>query len=126
SLPYAVAAELQFGKVGPAELEEAAWSSPPIARWLERIAVGIDPYMADEDEPAVTLVTKEGGRHTTIVAFPAGSPANPLPDDQLIAKFRDLAGTVMPKPQIEQIENAILRVEMIGDVRTLPDFLNRQ
>ncbi|HEY2836568.1 MAG TPA: MmgE/PrpD family protein [Rhizomicrobium sp.] len=125
SLPYAIAAELQFGKVGPAELEPQAWSSQAIQTWLDRIVVGIDPVMADEAEPAVTLVTKDAQRLKTIVEFPYGSPANPLSDDQLIAKFRDLAGAVLSGPQIDRIENAILGLDAAADVRDMPSLLKR-
>ena len=123
SLPYAVAAELEFAKVGPVELEESAWSSPAIAAWLERIAVGIDSRMADGDEPAVTLITGGGKRHTATVAFPLGSPANPLSDEQLVAKFRDLAGLVLPARQTGLIEAAIWTLEASADCRALPDLL---
>jgi len=124
SLPYAVAAELQFGKVGVAELEEVAWSSPSVASWLERTKVRIDPAMADEDEPVVTLIGTDNLRYRTRVEFPHGSPANPLPDDQLIAKFRDLADTVLRKSQIDEIENSILQIDRIPDVRRLPVLLS--
>jgi 2-methylcitrate dehydratase PrpD len=123
SLPYAVAAELQFGKVGPAELEPGRWLSPAILAWLDRIAVRVDPGMADADEPAITLVTKDGQRHRTIVEFPSGSPANPLPDEQLIAKFRDLAGLVLSAPRIAKIEDMVLNLDRIGDARDLPCLL---
>lgn len=123
SLPYAVAAELQFGKVGPAELESNSWSSPAIQVWLDRIAARTDPGMADEDEPAVTLIAKDGRRHRTIVEFPTGSPANPLPDEQLIAKFRDLAGQVLTGSQIAKIENAVLKLDEAADARDIPDLL---
>lgn len=125
SLPYAVAAELQFGKVGLAELESGSWSSPAIQAWLDKIAVRIDPGMADEDEPAVTLVAKDGRHLRAVVEFPAGSPANPLPDDQLIAKFRDLAGQVLPAFQVGKIENAVLNLDENADARGLPDLLKR-
>jgi len=124
SLPYAVAAELQFGKVGVAELEEVAWSSPSVASWLERTKVRIDPAMADDDEPILTLIDTDNLRYRTRVEFPLGSPANPLSDDQLIAKFRDLAGTVLRKPQIDEIENIILQVDGIPDIRGLPILLS--
>jgi len=123
SLPYAVAAELQFGKVTPTELEQVAWSSPAIQSWLDRISVRIDQSMADDDEPAVTLITNDNSRYRTIVAFPYGSPANPMTDEQIIAKFRNLAGTVLSKSQIEKIENAILNLDTISDCRQLPNFL---
>ena len=123
SLPYAIAAELQFGKVGPAELEPDRWSSPEIQAWLDRIAVRIDPGMADADEPAVTLVAKDGRRYRAIVEFPSGSPANPLADEQLIAKFRDLAGLVLPASRIAEIENVVLKLDEIADARDLPNLL---
>ena len=125
SLPYAVAAVLQFGKVGPAELEPGSWSSQAIQDWLDRIAVRIDPAMADEDEPAIALVTKDGRRFRTVVEFPAGSPANPLPDAELIAKFRDLAGMALPRSQVDEIEDAILRIDMNPDTRALANLLSR-
>lgn len=125
SLPYAVAAELQFGKVGPAELEQDKWSSPAIQVWLDRSQVRIDPSMADADEPAVTLIARDGRRHRTIVEFPSGSPANPLADEQLIAKFRDLAGQNLPASQIARIENAVLNLDEIADARDLPGLLKR-
>jgi len=125
SLPYAVAAELQFGKVGLAELEPGIWASPAIQVWLDRTQVRIDPGMADEDEPAITLITKDGRRYRAIVEFPTGSPANPLPDEQLIGKFRDLAGQVLSGPLIEKIEKTVLSLDEIADIRDLPRSLKQ-
>jgi 2-methylcitrate dehydratase PrpD len=123
SLPYAIAAELQFGKVGPAEIEPTAWASPRIAEWLGRISVHIDDEMADEDEPAVTIVASGGHRHTATVPFPYGSPANPLPDNQLIAKFHDLSGAILPSQRLSEIVETVLDLDRMPDVRTLPALL---
>jgi 2-methylcitrate dehydratase PrpD len=123
SLPYAIAAELHFGKVGPAELDPAAWSAAAVQALLDRVSVRITPGMNDADEPLVSLVTKDGRRYRAQVAFPYGSPENPLPDDRLIAKFRDLAGTVLSKVQVEQVENAILGLDRVADCRTIPVLL---
>jgi len=123
SLPYAIAAELQFGKVGVAEIEPAAWTSPRIAEWLSRISVHIDDRMADEDEPVITVAISHGHRHTMTVPFPYGSPANPLPDDQLIAKFYDLSNAILPSQRLDEIAEAILNLERASDVRTLPALL---
>lgn len=123
SLPYAVAAELQFRKVGAAEIEPAAWSSPHISGWLERISVQIDDGMRDEEEPAITIITHDGGRFTETVAFPFGSPANPLPEDQLIAKFLDLGRQVLAPQRLGEIKDTILDLDRIADVRELPVLL---
>jgi 2-methylcitrate dehydratase PrpD len=123
SLPYALAAELQFEKVGPAQIEPAAWTSPRIAEWLNRISVHIDDRMADEDEPVITIATSHDHRHTTTVPFPYGSPSNPLPDDQLIAKFYDLSGAMLPSQRLNEIAGTVLNLDGVSDVRPLPALL---
>jgi 2-methylcitrate dehydratase PrpD len=123
SLPYAIAAELQYEKVGVAEIEPAAWTMPRIAEWLNRISVHIDDRMADADEPAITIATSDGHRHTATVPFPYGSPANPLPDDQLIAKFYDLSRAILPTQKLDRIAEAVLNLDKASDVRALPALL---
>jgi 2-methylcitrate dehydratase PrpD len=123
SLPYAIAAELEFGKVGLAEIESTAWSSSRIAEWLKKTCVHIDDRMADEDEPRITIETSDGRRHIATVSFPYGSPANPLPDDQLIAKFYDLSGAILPAERLSEIVETVLSLDGISDVRALPSLL---
>ncbi|MEO8896086.1 MAG: MmgE/PrpD family protein [Rhizomicrobium sp.] len=123
SLPYAIAAELQFGKVGVSEIEPAAWTSPRIAEWLSRVSVHIDNHMADADEPVITIATSGDHRHTATVPFPYGSPKNPLPDDQLIAKFHDLSGGILLSQRRNEIVETVLRLEVVSDARTLPTLL---
>ena len=123
SLPYAIAAELQYGNVGPAEIEPAAWASADIAAWLGRISVRSNDRMTDEEEPIVTIATIGGDRYTATVAFPYGSPANPLPDDRLVGKFRDLSRNVLPGEKLNRIEEAILALDGQADVRDLPALL---
>ncbi len=126
SLPYAMAAELQFGKVGVTEIEPAAWTSPRIAEWLSQISVHIDPLMADEAEPVIAVTTSQGHRHSTTVPFPYGSPENPLPDDQLIAKFYDLSARILPSQRLKKIVETILNLDTISDARTLPALLRAE
>jgi 2-methylcitrate dehydratase PrpD len=123
SMPYALAAELQFGKVGPTEIEPGAWTSPQIAEWMKRISVHIDDGMADADEPAITVATSGGARHTATVPFPHGSPENPLPEDELIAKFYDLSAPILPDRRLNGISEAVLELENSADVRNVPALL---
>lgn len=123
SLPYAVAAELQYGKVGPAEIEPAAWQSQSVQEWLSRISVHVDNRMANEDEPIISVATKDNRRYTTTIHFPYGSPANPLPDDRLIEKFHDISCKILPRQRLNKIEEAILTLDGLVDVRNLPALL---
>lgn len=123
SLPYALAARLHFGKVYLAELEEAAWSAPAIGSLLDRIVLRVDPSMKDEDEPAITITTADGNLYSETVEFPLGGPLNPLSDDRLVAKYADLAGTVLPPAKVSAIRDFILNLENRPDARALLELL---
>ncbi|WP_245424166.1 MmgE/PrpD family protein [Methylovirgula sp. 4M-Z18] len=123
SLPYALAARLLYGKVSLAELEESAWRNPSIQPWLDRQTVRIDPAMSDEDEPVVSLLTEDGQHLTAGVEFPLGSPANPLSEQQIVDKYRDLAGIALQAEKIERLRDAVLTLECIEDTRTLLTML---
>ncbi|MER9316201.1 MmgE/PrpD family protein [Mesorhizobium sp. M0659] len=125
SLPYALAARLRYGKVFLAELETKAWSDPGIADWLDRISVRVDTAMKDEDEPSIAIVTKDGQRHHATVEFPLGGPLNPLSDAQVIAKYSDLAGAVLPATRVAAIRDIVLDLDGYGDARQLLPLLQK-
>lgn len=123
SLPYAMAARLEYGTVGLDQLEVAAWSAPAIADWISRFAVKIAPHMADEDEPSITVVTTDGTRHRATVEYPLGAPQNPLSDDRIIAKFEALCGRVLPHDRTEALRDQILAIDTARDVAPLLHLL---
>lgn len=123
SLPYAVAARIRYGKVSLSELEERAWRHADIGRWLDRIDVRIDPAMPDEAEPAIALATVDGQQLKTTVEFPLGSPANPLSDDQLIGKYDELAGTVLPARKATGLRESVLALDRSANARDLLEWL---
>lgn len=123
SLPYAMAARLEYGTVGLDQLETTAWSSPAIAAWIERFALKIAPEMADEDEPAITVITTDGARHRTVVEYPLGAPQNPLSDDRIIAKFESLCGRVLPRDRTEALRDQILTLDAAPNVAPLLNLL---
>lgn len=123
SLPYALAARLQYGKVFLAELEQDAWSAPAIRHWLERTIVRTDLSMKDEDEPAITIVTTDGARYREVVEQPLGSPLNPLSDAQVFAKYTDLASAVLPAQRVEAILDLVMGMERQSDMRALTELL---
>jgi len=123
SLPYALAARLHYGKVFLAELADGAWQDPHIAHWLACTTVQIDPQMSDDAEPAITVTTHAGARYTQTVDHPLGGPQNPLSDDQVIAKFRDLVAPVISAETSNRIIDTVLQLEQCTDVRVLSALL---
>ncbi|MBP1871757.1 2-methylcitrate dehydratase PrpD [Ensifer adhaerens] len=123
SLPYAIAARLQYGKVSLAELEERAWRHPSVDRWLQRMDIRIDPAMPDEAEPAVALATIDGRHVQTTIDFPLGSPANPLSDDRLIGKYDALARSVLGQAKADGLRDRVLALDGCTDARELLQWL---
>ncbi|NIH75414.1 MmgE/PrpD family protein [Brucella anthropi] len=123
SLAYAVAARLQYGKVGLDELEREAWSAPAIEQWLALTNVGIDTAMAANTEPAIAVTLHDGRMFSETVEFPLGGMANPMSDAAVIAKFETLAGRVLPGERCRALCDFVMNLDMAPDARHLPVLL---
>jgi 2-methylcitrate dehydratase PrpD len=58
----------------------------------------------------------DGRSHTERVAHATGSPDNPVTDAQLERKFRELAGSVLPKARVKRLLATLWRLEQVTDV----------
>ncbi|MFT4129301.1 MmgE/PrpD family protein [Labrys sp. (in: a-proteobacteria)] len=123
SLPYALAARLQYGQVTLAELGETARMHPQIARWLSFIRTEADPDMSDDAEPVIAVTTGDGRRFVETVEQPLGSPANPMADEAVIAKFTGLASGVVGLDRSDAIRDFVLNLERQPAVHCLSALL---
>ncbi|WP_454818569.1 MmgE/PrpD family protein [Labrys neptuniae] len=123
SLPYALAARLEYGQVTLAELEEKARTHPNIAHWLSLTQVEADPAMSDDAEPVIVVTTGNGRRFVEMIAEPLGSPANPMPDEAVIAKFTGLATSVVGLERSGTIRDFVLNLERQPTVHCLTALL---
>ncbi|MDQ3445346.1 MAG: MmgE/PrpD family protein [Pseudomonadota bacterium] len=108
SLPYAVAAALVYGRIGAADVEAAALRDPRIKRLLEMMTLTNDAEFSRRfpaERWARVRITLRDGR--ALVSEPArarGNPENPLADDELRAKYRELAEPVLGAQRAAHIE----------------------
>ena len=115
SLPYPVAAVLVHGKLGGAELEPEALAHREVVRLLDTMTLSVDETFARQfpaERWARVRVRLNDGR--TLVSEPArarGNPENPLTDDELRVKYRELA-------------TPVLGIERTGRIETLIDALD--
>ena len=108
SLPYPVAAALVYGRLGAAEVDGAALIDPRIKRLLETMTLTVDQDFSArfpaERWARVRIALRDG---RTLVSEPArarGNPENPLTDDEMRTKYRDLAGPVLGPRRAARIE----------------------
>ncbi|WGS51626.1 MmgE/PrpD family protein [Paraburkholderia sp. D15] len=123
SLPYALAAVLVHGHAGIDAYAEAARRDPRIAAMLECITLETDPAMSDLDEPVITLDLDGEPPRSRQVLTPLGDPLNPLPDADLLSKYRSLATLALEPARADALAEAILDLDNLADARTLLAWL---
>lgn len=129
SLPHAAAAVVLRGNTGYASFTEAVVHDPAIAALRQRVYIAEDPQMtavAPRLKPARVTVTLTDGRQSTHTCeSPRGDFQRPYQVADLLEKFRELAGLVLPPEGVMSIERAVQQCDQWPDVRVLTDQLRR-
>ena len=125
SLAFPVAAALVYGRVGAGEVDAAGLSDARVARIVAVTAAIEDATFVDRfpaERWARVRVTLADGR--TLASEPAiarGNPENPLTDDELRVKYRELAAPVLGAERAARIERAV--DALVADSAAFPALL---
>lgn len=126
SLPHAAAALAVLGTTGFRAFTAEAVADPVIAALRDRVFVAEDPALSavvPRLKPARVRLTLRDGRRTTRLCESArGDFQQPYGRAELEAKFRDLAGTVLPPDGVERLASAVGRLGPAGGVRELVEL----
>ena len=57
------------------------------------------------------------------VDTPKGSEKRPMTADEVIEKFKILAGKVLPQERVEKLQEVVFGIEKLSDVRELAELL---
>jgi 2-methylcitrate dehydratase PrpD len=129
SLPHAAAVMAVRGNAGYAELDDTALEDPTIAALRHRVHVSEDPAMsavAPGLRPARVQVTLADGRQVTHACEShRGDFRKPFAEEELRAKFRQLAGVVLTQEGVERVEAAVDHCEEWQGVNELIELLRR-
>jgi 2-methylcitrate dehydratase PrpD len=125
SLPFCAALAIVNRSCGLEDFSAESLSNPEIRRLAERVRLEVDEEI-ESLHPAkwgarVEIVTMSGKSYSARTDFPKGDPENPLDDDQLISKFRRLAGYSWGKEKVDSLLHAALHLERIEDIANLFD-----
>lgn len=113
NLTYCLAAAITDGHLTVDQFEEDRLADPAILDLVERISVTADPEIdklgrARRHFVELRLTTRDGRQVSQSCEFPRGSAGNPLEPDQVVSKFRNLAGHRVNADQVAAIEQVIL------------------
>jgi 2-methylcitrate dehydratase PrpD len=115
SLPHAAAALILRGNAGYHAFTEEAVRDPAIATIRRRVAVREDPALNEHVprlKPARVTVTLTDGRQISRLRESArGDFHEPYREDEVRAKFRELAGVVLSPRAVTRVEELVARLD---------------
>jgi 2-methylcitrate dehydratase PrpD len=127
SLPFPLAAVLFHGKLGVQELIGDNLHDPAVLRLSAAIELVNDPALSAQF-PArrfakVEIETQEGKKYTSKETEALWEPSHPPTDQELLTKFRWLAGTRFPMPAMQALVSLIWQGEYLMDSKKLVDMM---
>ncbi len=124
SLQYTLAEALARGRLGRDAYGDRALRDPAILALAARVRYHVDPGFPGpgrfKGEVSVTL--RNGRILTEVEAYNRGSLQNPMPVEDLRAKFDDNAGAILDRAGRDRLAEAINRLDQAPDVRTVIDL----
>ena len=127
SLPHAAAALVLRGHAGYHAFTDDVVRDPAIAAFRQRITVREDPDLSASVprlKPARVTVTFTGGRQVTRTRESArGDYQDPYREDEIRAKFRELAGVVLSPEGVARTEQIVDRLDDLPRLGSLVEAL---
>lgn len=123
-VPYLVATAITHGSVRLDAFSEERLTDPGTAALAQKVTVHLDPEI-DRDFPhrraaRIRVETTDGRVLEHFQPTRKGDPELPFSDDDISAKFRELAGPVMGAGAAETLLAACWSLETLASVRALP------
>ena len=128
SIPYAVAAAVCYGRTDVTAFLPERVSSADIRQLAERVSLDSDPEMnlRRYDYPAarVTVQLTDGRVRRAEVTSQRGDFSNPAGREDLLGKFRLLAGPTLESEKVELVIDAVGRLDGLGGIDELTGLLD--
>ncbi len=111
SMPFGAAVAVACGAAGLDQFSVEQIRSLHIQQIMNKVVLTKDAEIEEtfpKEWPArVTIQLADGRAYEKFVRYPKGDPENPLTWDEMAAKFRSLAGTLLPAGRCDEIINHI-------------------
>jgi 2-methylcitrate dehydratase PrpD len=114
SVYHSAAVAVIHGAAGEEEYSDDCVRDPRVVTLRDKVEAIASPSIR-EDEVYVTMRLKDGRTVETHIEHAIGSLERPMSDADIDAKFRKLAGAVLPKAQIEKLLTLCRSVESLKD-----------
>jgi 2-methylcitrate dehydratase PrpD len=126
SMQYGVAIAVLDRAGGLAQFTNERVIEPDVQAMLRRVRVEVDERAEaagfDKMYSVVSIHLLDGSVIEGQASFAKGSPADPMTDAELLAKFGECVGLVDPSADVDAIAAELLAIRGVADVRTLRVF----
>jgi 2-methylcitrate dehydratase len=129
SVRYCVAAALVEGELTADQFEPEKLCAPDILDLIDRTAVYWDesqePHWPLANPATIKIRTTGGDEFSKTLVYPPGHPNNPMPDDVLEEKFRQLTRRILGAERAEKVIALTHQLPDLPDVHELTNLLRR-
>ena len=111
-------------QIGPNQFQPEKYTDSRALELIDKVELVGDPSL-DKLRPAgeSTITLKDGRTLTAFVDYPRGHAKNPMTDEELVSKFRDVAGVHLSDDRLDRLINQVFELEDLSDVGGLTALL---
>jgi len=122
---YLTAIAIIDRQLGPDQFSPEKYSDPRVHGLIEKIVFEGDEAI---DEMffcagASEIVMKDGKKYRCEVKYPKGHPRNPMTDEEIVGKFRDMAAKYMSEEEIIKIVGTVFKLDELDDIQKLTTLM---
>jgi 2-methylcitrate dehydratase PrpD len=121
SMPFGAAVALVCGAAGLDQFSAEQIRSPRVRQMMNKVVLVKDPLIEEtfpREWPArVVIHLADGAAYEKFVRYPKGDPENPLTWEEMAAKFRSLAGAVIPAEECDEIIAQVRSGDLVTVIR---------
>jgi 2-methylcitrate dehydratase PrpD len=128
NLGYVAAVALLDGQVLPPQFTDRRLDADDVWELLGKVDVKLDENIQNAPiherfATDLTITLADGAVLNKRIVQPHGGPSDPVTNDDLIAKYRSLVGPLMPASRLDAIQQAVLSLDELADIRQLAALL---
>lgn len=121
---YANAIAIKERHFGPTSMEPEKFTDPVVLELIDKITVKPHPDLSEHSSAGISvIITKDGRKFEKRIDVPHGFGSDPLTDNELEEKFREMAAVYFSEKHIQDMLNTIWHVEKLDDLKDLTKLM---
>ncbi len=121
---YLTAIAIVDRQIGPNQFRQEKYTDPRVLELIGKVVLQGDPSL-DKARPAgiSEIITKDGKTYRLRVNYPRGHARNPMTDQEVVEKFKDMAAVYMSEERMKRLVEAVFEMDKLDDIGKLLDLM---